>query len=343
MTQQINPKTVIALRSMKKTAIIVLLLFSLAGPVTAKRVADLLDIDYQTVRKYLRELSTLNVVSETPVGWVLLQGGPQLILPTNAIFDPEREKTAPGNAKKSRSDSTSPASTPDSFLSEEEEEEEEDKNSDETRKNRAEGCLAALAEWGIGPCDQVLELIQDETVTAEYITGQAERLKKENKFSTGMLLRVIRDHDPLPLTRSQRQAKTDYQYYQPGPSSPHITMSSSPVGAHGMRPDHPDPDIDPALQVLIFGGRTSPAQAWQYAKNQLKCEMPKAAFDAWVRDTRIADYQNGQFNLSTPSEYARDWMISRLTSTVTRLLTGICNQTVRVQFTTRLENDEQVC
>lgn len=73
-------------------------------------------------------------------------------------------------------------------------------------------------------------------------------------------------------------------------------------------------------------------QAWQAARGQLQTEMPKAAFDTWVRDAEFAAYEDGSFIIAVSNAYARDWLQSRLSSTVTRLLTGIMNRTVQVSF-----------
>lgn len=73
-------------------------------------------------------------------------------------------------------------------------------------------------------------------------------------------------------------------------------------------------------------------QAWQAAIGQLQMEMPKAAFDTWVRDTEFISYEDGSFIIGVQNAYARDWLQSRLLSTVTRLLTGIMNRTVEVNF-----------
>ena len=72
----------------------------------------------------------------------------------------------------------------------------------------------------------------------------------------------------------------------------------------------------------------SPEQAWQSALGQLQMEMPKASFDTWVRDTRLVSYEDGLFTIGVRNAYARDWLESRLTSTVTRLLMGIMNRDV---------------
>jgi chromosomal replication initiator protein len=73
-------------------------------------------------------------------------------------------------------------------------------------------------------------------------------------------------------------------------------------------------------------------QAWQAAQGQLQLEMPKAAYDTWVRDAEFISYEDGSFILGVHNAYARDWLESRLTSTVGRTLTGIMNRTVQVRF-----------
>jgi chromosomal replication initiator protein len=73
-------------------------------------------------------------------------------------------------------------------------------------------------------------------------------------------------------------------------------------------------------------------QAWQAAVGQLQLEMPKATFDTWVRDTEFISYEDGNFIIGASNGFARDWLQSRLTSTVARLLAGIMNRTVEVRF-----------
>jgi chromosomal replication initiator protein len=73
-------------------------------------------------------------------------------------------------------------------------------------------------------------------------------------------------------------------------------------------------------------------QAWQAARGQLQMEMPKAAFDTWVHHAEMVSYEDGSFMIGVPNAYAKDWLQSRLASTVTRLLTGMMNRTVEVRF-----------
>ena len=74
-------------------------------------------------------------------------------------------------------------------------------------------------------------------------------------------------------------------------------------------------------------------QAWQAALGQLQMEMPKATFDTWVRDAELVAYEDGVFIIGVQNPYARDWLDERLSSTATRLLTGLMNRTVEVRFT----------
>jgi hypothetical protein len=75
-----------------------------------------------------------------------------------------------------------------------------------------------------------------------------------------------------------------------------------------------------------------PPQAWQAALGQLQLEMPKAAFDTWVRNTEFISFEDDIFTIGIHNAYARDWMADRLTSTIVKLLTGIMNQVVEIRF-----------
>jgi chromosomal replication initiator protein len=74
-------------------------------------------------------------------------------------------------------------------------------------------------------------------------------------------------------------------------------------------------------------------RAWQATLGQLQMEMPKAAYDTWVRDTELISHEDGTFIVGVHNAYARDWLESRLSSTVVRILTGIMNRSVEVKFT----------
>ncbi len=73
-------------------------------------------------------------------------------------------------------------------------------------------------------------------------------------------------------------------------------------------------------------------QAWQAALGQLQMEMPKAAFDTWVRDAELISVSDNVFQIGVHNAYARDWLDSRLKSTITKLLAGTLNRPVDISF-----------
>ncbi|HEY5572113.1 MAG TPA: chromosomal replication initiator protein DnaA [Anaerolineales bacterium] len=73
-------------------------------------------------------------------------------------------------------------------------------------------------------------------------------------------------------------------------------------------------------------------QAWHATAGQLQMDMPKAAYDTWVRDAELISYEDGTFMIGVQNAYARDWLESRLSSTIKRLLTGIMNRSVETRF-----------
>jgi len=73
-------------------------------------------------------------------------------------------------------------------------------------------------------------------------------------------------------------------------------------------------------------------QAWQAVLGQLQMEMPKATYDTWVRDTKFLGYTEKIFTIGVQNAYARDWLENRLTTTATRLLSGIMDDPQKVSF-----------
>ncbi len=82
-------------------------------------------------------------------------------------------------------------------------------------------------------------------------------------------------------------------------------------------------------------------QAWLATMGQLKMDMSKAAFDTWVKSCELIGYEDRKFTIAVPNPYARDWLESRLSSTITRVLTGIMNQPQEVAFILNPCEDEK--
>ena len=76
----------------------------------------------------------------------------------------------------------------------------------------------------------------------------------------------------------------------------------------------------------------NPGDAWQAAIGQLQMDMSKASFDTWVRSTEMLKFDQGVFTIGVTNAYARDWLESRLTATITRILSGYIEETQKVEF-----------
>jgi chromosomal replication initiator protein len=108
-------------------------------------------------------------------------------------------------------------------------------------------------------------------------------------------------------------------------------MGPFPVAGRGINIAHLFEGL--RYSTLKLKGKSVKAkQAWQAALGQLQMEMPKATYDTWVRDADFIAFEDGSFLIGVQNAYARDWLESRLTSTITRMLTGLMNCTVEVQF-----------
>jgi chromosomal replication initiator protein len=70
-------------------------------------------------------------------------------------------------------------------------------------------------------------------------------------------------------------------------------------------------------------------------------DMPKASFDTWVRNAEVVSYEDNVFIIGVPNAYALDWLESRLTSKIKRLLCGIMNKTVSLRFIVWHDESEQ--
>src|ERR1035437_4832601 len=73
-------------------------------------------------------------------------------------------------------------------------------------------------------------------------------------------------------------------------------------------------------------------QIWQATMGQLQMEMSKAAFDTWISNAELVSYERDIYTIGVQNAYARDWLDSRLTSTVSCLLTGLTGQPQSVRF-----------
>lgn len=88
----------------------------------------------------------------------------------------------------------------------------------------------------------------------------------------------------------------------------------------------------PAKQACLGRLRMSADEAWAQILRSLQEEMPRASFQTWGADIEVLSLSGDVLALGARNAYARDWLESRLTKTVERMLVGILNHAIAVRF-----------
>jgi hypothetical protein len=155
--------------------------------------------------------------------------------------------------------------------------------------------LEAFASIGLACNDFVLEICKMDHVTPDYILGQKKRLKAERRYSNGLLLTVIRSNDYLPakyITRDKPES-------QPRPTEDEQGIEEEPDDIQKIEPD-------PSIYEPISASGLTAAKAWSTALEQLRVNMPKAAYDKWVRDAVLLSSEGGVLMIGPKDDFARD-------------------------------------
>ena len=205
----ITPDETRIFRLLKRTAIVLMLLLRLDKPTGETEIARTLEIDNETARTYLRSLADIGLIARANYhhGWILTCAGRQMILgepAENPRLLADSASLLPSAASLSSISSLS--------LKAEEEEAQLAENPRVGSEERIQQNQEAFRENGIGWSRTVETICAMDHVTPEYIQAQAERLNKENRFSGGLLLTVVRCGDPAPLTPAERERQR-YQKY----------------------------------------------------------------------------------------------------------------------------------
>ena len=96
-------------------------------------------------------------------------------------------------------------------------------------------------------------------------------------------------------------------------------------------PEEEEPEQE---EFEYLGDDTVAGKAWADVLKVLREEMPKASFETWVRDTRVAEYQEkeGWLVVGARNSYSADWLTSRLSETCKRILSNRLGRDIRVRF-----------
>src|SRR5574340_902653 len=85
--------------------------------------------------------------------------------------------------------------------------------------------------------------------------------------------------------------------------------------------------------------RRNPEIILQTALGELQLQMPREAFDTWLRGTHLIAHEDGTYIIGVQNIYAREWLEHRLKKVVIRTLARAAGRSVEVRFV--LWNEEQ--
>ena len=179
--------------------------------------------------------------------------------------------------------------------------------------------MDSLAE--IGWCGMLDELERHYAADPERFEGWLEHIRSNRHEYTrpaGILLNNLRAGLKSPKAEWSYDAHLFEQTSDPGDWDDDIDEGE---------PEDSTPEAD--LPEAVHN-------AWQFALAQLRSEMSPQLFNTWVRDARPVQYdeQEGVLEISVLNSYARDWLDSRVTATLSRILEGILQRPVKVVFIT---------
>lgn len=193
-------------RKLKRTAIVVLLMIRLDHPTGEQEIAEVLEINQETARGYLRELSGMGVVAKIKRynGYILTELGRQMVLPIGepaSLFES-------GSAENPRLSAENPRSnTPiiiNTYSINREEvinnkragSAENPRSNNGSAENPRSPNMDALRDVGIYANDRTRRLAEQDWITPEYIRAHALKLNKPD--APALLLTILESGAPAP-------------------------------------------------------------------------------------------------------------------------------------------------
>jgi chromosomal replication initiator protein len=85
----------------------------------------------------------------------------------------------------------------------------------------------------------------------------------------------------------------------------------------------------------------NPHTLWETAYGQLQLQMPREAFDTWLRGAKLLAHEDGTYILGVPNIYAREWLEHRLKKVIVRTLSQVAGRTVEIRFVLWSDHKEE--
>lgn len=82
-------------------------------------------------------------------------------------------------------------------------------------------------------------------------------------------------------------------------------------------------------------------QLWNSVLTQISLEVSRVNFNTWFKNSVIADYKDGNVVIGVPNQFVKEWLESKYTKDILRLLRGIHDGIRSVSFTI-LKNENSI-
>lgn len=156
-------------------------------------------------------------------------------------------------------------------------------------------------------------------LTPLHVQRYAEITKRElrDNYKVGALINTLRglpENPELP------------------PEPFRFTIPDEPETAPEL-PTEPDPTPEPTITGWNGIG-INPLSAWSKVLEQLQYELSRASYQTYAQHTQLKSYHAGTYTILAENQFAKDWLTDRLTATATRILEGLCNQSISLIFET---------
>ena len=307
--------------------VIILLYMRTVGdrPVTQSEIAENFQIARNTAAQKLRQLAHLGAIYKIGHndGYAITDGGRQMLL---AFDEPGCSNFEHPSLKESFNNDLKD-------------------NDSKDMKERKKGMLKIMTKERIlseteklFPGHEVICFGLDDKLDPEFIIAwlaQAYDQYRAGKISHpwALVYRRLQTNRTLP----DRKYQADPLSYLPTEFLVALDLEDPAVLVLDLDPG-PDSDIvriienTNSVDVEIYN-------VWMEVQAALRKDMPKASFDTWVRDSYPIGYENKLLTIAARNLYAADWLKSRITSTVQRMLIGILGADVRVEFVVHTEEE----
>ncbi len=317
-----QPKQVSWHKLLRFAPLIMIMLYmrSQQKPVTQIAIAEAFDINRKTAAAYLRQLTKFGMIAHVDHnnGYILVEGGQQMLLELDAGWVENGHPTLKESFKELKDSKT------------------KEKNE---RKNQ-------MSTFWTSPTELTTERVLSET--GQLFGFETIAFGVSDRDPSMAMALVAHAYDQrhklakpqvFVYRRLQRNEPPDKKYLiNPLAYLPNVYLHALGLAELEVLDAEVVDEKDNAATFEKVDTDSDEYKAWQEILKALQMDIPRASFDTWLRDTYVSTFDGKTMKVCVRNAYARDWLISRMTNDVNKLLREFFKgDAVTVQFVTEME------